>query len=93
LADHIESDLYSHFHDICDFIEQAREKNQEKETAVLVHCTGGVSSAPTAVLSYLMKKEKLPLDEAFASLKEKRPLIQPNLGFMQQLRKWQDVLQ
>ena len=45
-------DISVHFDEVCEFLEQAREKG----TGVLVHCVAGVSRSVTVVISYLMKK-------------------------------------
>lgn len=61
---------------------------------VLVHCHAGVSRSATIVLYYLMQilheslPDKTPLELykiAFETVQRKRPIIQPNYGFQQQL--------
>eukprot|EP00993_Chasmostoma_nieuportense_P000838 NODE_176_length_2814_cov_25.279122_g162_i0.p1 GENE.NODE_176_length_2814_cov_25.279122_g162_i0~~NODE_176_length_2814_cov_25.279122_g162_i0.p1 ORF type:complete len:841 (+),score=247.34 NODE_176_length_2814_cov_25.279122_g162_i0:201-2723(+) len=59
---------------------------------VLVHCFAGISRSATLVISYLMKKQQIPFEEAFAFVKERRPNIQPNEGFMAQLKAYGDEL-
>jgi protein-tyrosine phosphatase len=37
------------------------------------------------VIAWLMARKGLPLNDALAFLKSRRPLVSPNEGFMQQL--------
>ncbi|KAF4551847.1 Tyrosine-protein phosphatase yvh1-like protein [Elsinoe fawcettii] len=53
---------------------------------VLVHCAMGKSRSATAVVAYLMKRFDLSTEDALAKLRESRPFVEPNDGFMQQLR-------
>jgi len=55
----------------------------------LVHCNAGVSRAPTVVIGYLMLKENLDFIKAFDTVKRARPCINPNPGFIAQLRQIQ----
>ena len=57
-----------------------------KNENILVHCMAGVSRSATIVLSYLIKCHKMNLNDAHKLLKEKRPQINPNSGFIRQLR-------
>ena len=59
---------------------------------VFVHCAAGMSRSATIVIAYLMWKKKLLLSEAIQFVKDKRPVISPNLNFMNQLQKFQDLL-
>jgi dual specificity MAP kinase phosphatase len=52
---------------------------------VLVHCQAGVSRSPTIVIAYLMRKLKLKMNDAYGKVREKRPIVAPNLIFMSQL--------
>jgi len=44
------------------------------------------------VIAYLMKKQGLPLLEAYRYVKERREVIQPNVGFMKQLKEFETTL-
>jgi dual specificity phosphatase 12 len=57
--------------------------------AALVHCNAGVSRSATIVLAYLMAHHNMSLAAAHALLKQCRPAIQPNPGFMEQLRAYE----
>eukprot|EP00667_Euglena_gracilis_P002668 EG_transcript_2669 len=53
---------------------------------VLVHCHAGVSRSSAVVIAHLMLTERLSLKEAFARVKRARRIIEPNSGFLNQLR-------
>lgn len=53
---------------------------------VIVHCAGGMSRSPTLVLAYLMIENKWSFEEAYQYIKRKRPEINPNIGFITQLK-------
>lgn len=52
---------------------------------ILVHCNAGRSRSPAVVALFLMSIGKT-LDEALALTKEKRPCVDINSGFLEQLR-------
>jgi predicted protein tyrosine phosphatase len=47
-----------------------------------VHCHAGVSRSATVVLLHLMVNRGLTLDAAMARLRQVRPVVNPNPGFM-----------
>ncbi|CAJ0945095.1 unnamed protein product, partial [Mesorhabditis belari] len=53
---------------------------------VLVHSEEGNSRAPTIVAAFLMQKFKWNAEKALTYVKMKRPTINPNKGFNEQLR-------
>lgn len=53
--------------------------------SVLIHCAGGVSRSTTILVAYLIQHERMTLQEAFQLVKEARPVMAPNAGFVQQL--------
>jgi protein-tyrosine phosphatase len=77
------------FEDAYKFIDEAIENKQN----ILVHCYAGISRSPTIVASYLMKKLCISRDQALDMIKQKRHIINPNSGFMQQLKKYQENIQ
>lgn len=58
---------------------------------VLVHCIAGVSRSCTMVAAYLMVVDGMSAEEAVASIRLKRRVVQPNDGFLQQLVAWQEM--
>ncbi|KAG6808901.1 hypothetical protein H0H93_016355, partial [Arthromyces matolae] len=65
----------------CEFIEAAL-KSQGK---VLVHCVMGISRSTTVIAAYLMKTRKMSRSAAIKFIKQRRPEVHPNYGFIKQL--------
>lgn len=84
LSDQPREDLLSHLDDTAAFIEKGIENG-----TVLVHCYIGVSRSATVILAYMMKKYQIALAEAFIRVKKKRNMIDPNPGFVTQLKLYQ----
>ena len=51
----------------------------------LVHCVAGVSRSASICIAYLMKYERMTLDQAYRHCKRRRPVVHPNVGFWRQL--------
>ena len=68
------------------------ESVRESGGKVLIHCRAGISRSATICIAYLMYGGRLTLDEAHDYLKRCRPLISPNLNFMQQLAEFEGCL-
>ncbi|KRK00646.1 dual specificity protein phosphatase 19 [Drosophila yakuba] len=66
-----------------EFIEEAHRS----QGCVLVHCNAGVSRSPSVVIGYLMKRRDMCFEDAYNLVKSWRPCIQPNAGFIQQLKR------
>jgi protein-tyrosine phosphatase len=59
---------------------------------ILIHCFEGVSRAPTLLTSYIMWKFNMNKDDALKILKNKRPCVNINFGFLTQLEKFGEVI-
>jgi protein-tyrosine phosphatase len=59
---------------------------------VLVHCAQGRSRSASMVIAYLMKQQHMSFHQALSQVKEARPIISPNEGFMAQLQKFEKTL-
>lgn len=59
---------------------------------VLVNCYAGVSRSATIVIGYLMYKNKMNVQDALSFVRQKRPIINPNYGFVCQLYNLQEEL-
>jgi rhodanese-related sulfurtransferase len=59
---------------------------------VLVHCAKGASRSASCILYYLMKEEGYSLDQGLKYLQECRPVVNPNQGFMKQLKEFENNL-
>lgn len=53
---------------------------------VLVHCTAGISRSATIVIKYIMYECNMSKEDAIAYVRSKRPVINPNWGFLMQLK-------
>lgn len=53
---------------------------------VLVNCYMGISRSATIIIAYLMNKFKIPFKRAYSFVLSKRPIINPNKGFIRQLK-------
>ena len=56
---------------------------------VLVHCHAGISRSSTICLAYIIKYKKMSFDKALELVKKKRDKINPNPGFIIQLKEYQ----
>ncbi|XP_061058896.1 dual specificity protein phosphatase 19 [Eubalaena glacialis] len=81
-----ETDILSYFPECFEFIEQAKMK----DGVVLVHCNAGVSRAAAIIIGFLMNSEEISFTSAFSLVKNARPSICPNAGFVEQLRTYQE---
>lgn len=80
--DNVHAKLTPYFKRTFEFIASHLDKREK----VLVFCRAGISRSATIVVYYLMRAFSLTVDDAVAFLKKKRAQIQPNNGFMKQLR-------
>ncbi|XP_020383678.2 dual specificity protein phosphatase 19a [Rhincodon typus] len=80
-----ETSIISFFPECFEFVDQAKEQNG----VVLVHCNAGVSRSASIVIGYLMWAYGLSFKDAFSIVKNARQAINPNHGFMEQLRNYQ----
>lgn len=56
---------------------------------VLVHCAAGVSRSASFTIAYLMKYKKMDFKESYEFVKQKRKIIRPNSGFIDQLKEYE----
>ena len=84
IEDNCRQNIIQYFGECLNFI-----KGGEK---VLVHCMAGASRSATIVIAYLMWSKRLNFEDAINYVKEKRPLIGPNEGFVKQLKMFENYL-
>jgi hypothetical protein len=74
---------------VINYIENA--KLLSSNSKILIHCFEGISRAPTLLSAYLMWKFGHSQEQAVKFIKEKRPCVDINFGFMCQLAKLEEV--
>jgi len=77
-----------HFNETCRFIEDAMSNDGK----VLIHCMRGVSRSATLAAAYMMYQQGVTCEQAVLILRQTRPVICPNEGFMIQLQWYEKVL-
>jgi len=87
IEDFGDENIAKHFEPCIEFIDQCRSKGN-----VLVHCASGVSRSATIVIAYLMKKNKWKYQEALEYVRKRRNIIEPNEGFVKQLKSWEKTI-
>lgn len=88
VTDDNESDLFSKFVTVCQFI----ESHTKESRVVMVYSDLGISRSVTAVLAYLMYLYKWSLKDAYSHTEECKFNIRPNRGFINQLSQWETEL-
>lgn len=88
LFDVPESDLLQHWEDTYKFILNAAKSNGK----VLIHCKMGISRSASTVCAFLMKYKSWGLKHALRFVKDKRPIVNPNDGFLSQLITYEGIL-
>lgn len=77
--------ILPYFQESYEFIENAKGDT-------LVHCRYGRSRSPVVVIAYLMKKFDVPFEKAYRFVRLKRPTIEPNSGFIEELKAYERIL-
>lgn len=57
-------------------------KHIKNKNNIFIHCHVGKSRSATICLAFLMYYYNWSLDSAYKFVKERRPIIRPNIGFM-----------
>ncbi|CCV02518.1 Dual specificity phosphatases [Armadillidium vulgare iridescent virus] len=88
LPDREESDLFSKLESSTDYIYQSLKSGHK----VLIHCQAGISRSATITIAFVMRVLHKNLDDALEYVKAKRPIVNPNKGFIQQLKLFENFL-
>lgn len=83
-----ETELAEYYEKAFSFLDDAVAVNGR----ALVHCNAGVSRSAAITLAYIMKTQMMTYDDAWNLVKEKRPSINPNIGFIIQLKNYEKQL-
>ena len=63
-----------------------------EDRGVLCHCMHGKSRSATIVAAYLMKYKNMSADEAIEFIQSKRSQVDPNPGYIRQLKEFEQEL-
>lgn len=75
------------------FLEKVVEDTSMLEQNVMIHCMAGKSRSVSITIAYFMIKFNLTFVEAYKYVKAKRPVANPNEGFMEQLCNFEKVVE
>ena len=84
LEDKLSLRIIPYFKECIEFID-----NSDK---ILVHCSCGINRSPTFDIAYLIWKTQCDFSKVYNFVKLRRPCIEPNLGFIRQLQKFDNLL-
>jgi hypothetical protein len=82
ISDYKDQRIADFFDEAFEFIEGARFQGKK----VFVHCVQGISRSSTVVISYLMRYKRWTMQRALKHVKTVRPIVNPNPGFLEQLK-------
>ena len=68
------------------------DSHRDEGAGVLIHCMGGVSRSATFAIAYVMWKQQMRFDSAFAHVKALRQIVNPKPGFQEQLCTYDESL-
>ena len=88
ILDSEQADIKQYFEESYKFIDEGIKNNGN----VLIHCHAGISRSSTILIAYIMKSKKLKLDKVLEKLRTKREKVNPNSGFIEQLKKYEKEL-
>ena len=88
LLDQCTNDIKKYFAPTFEIIDKALSEGKK----VLVHCQAGISRSATIVIAYIMRKQKMTMNDSLQFVHSKRKCISPNLGFCGQLMMYEKEL-
>lgn len=74
--------ISQYFFEVHNIINKALVENKN----VIVHCAAGISRSSSLVIAYLMIENRWSYEEAYNYVRSKRSIINPNIGFVKQLK-------
>ncbi|XP_012278740.1 serine/threonine/tyrosine-interacting protein isoform X2 [Orussus abietinus] len=89
IADTATENIIQHFQKVKAFIDEGLNSGGQ----VLVHGNAGISRSAALVLAYVMETYGLTQTQAYAIVQQRRFCINPNEGFMAQLREYEPIYQ
>lgn len=82
IGDNPNSEIKEYFDDCIKMINNAILNKQ----TILVHCDAGSSRSASIIIAWIMHDKKIDFISAYKILKHIRPCIEPNEGFVSQLK-------
>ena len=70
------------FNDIIPKIHEIINECIKNNEPVLVHCLAGISRSAITIITWLIKYKQMSYDEAYSFVKNRRPIISPNIYFV-----------
>jgi predicted kinase len=67
------------------FLDDALAFIDSTDTGILIHCRAGASRSASFVIAYIMKKFHVPYETAYAYVKSRHPITEPNSTFKKEL--------
>ena len=71
------------------FLDKYAHPKSQHRKRVLVHCAAGVSRSTTVLTAWLMKTFGMPMEEALKLVRSRRPIVNPNHGFLRVLKEYE----
>ena len=88
LLDSSEQQIIHLFEESNKFITSAKINNGR----ILIHCYAGISRSVSFIIAYLMKINRINLENSLMFIKSKRCIANPNQGFLIQLEKYYQMI-
>lgn len=86
ICDTPNTNLKMYLKDVCDFLEECRSKGKR----VYVHCYMGRSRSTSCIISYMIKYKGYSYESAYLFIRNLKPDVNPNQGFIKQLKAFED---
>lgn len=87
VEDKLDQDIYTFLDKTINIMDKYLTDNPEKN--IFVHCFMGSSRSATVIIAYLIKFRKYTRRDALLFLRQKRPLVNINVDFFKQLKKFE----
>jgi len=81
VRDEMEANIGELFPQALEFFKRVEQKRGK----LYIHCSAGISRAPTMAIAYLIANRKIPLKDAYSYVCNRRPLVGINNHFLFQL--------
>ena len=82
LRDEPDQDIIKQMKEAYKYIKENNDKN------IFVHCVFGKSRSASVIIFYIMNEQKIDFNSAKEIVKSKRDIVNPNIGFQNQLNSY-----